>query len=104
MEKKISETTRVYTLNRQRAEEKAALKERLNRRENEISLEELLALARRIKPVCRFDGTHFNAFFRGEPETEGLFFYRASADRQPQFLFRSAKSSEDGGAALPLLG
>lgn len=73
MEKKISETTRVYTLNRQRAEEKAALKERLNRRENEISLEELLALARRIKPVCRFDGTHFNAFFRGEPETEGLF-------------------------------
>ena len=48
MEKKISETTRVYTLNRQRAEEKAALKERLNRRENEISLEELLALARRI--------------------------------------------------------
>lgn len=73
MEKKISETTRVYTLNRQRAEEKAALKERLNRRENEISLEELLALARRIKPVCRFDGTHFNAFSAASRKRKGCF-------------------------------
>ena len=91
MEKKISETTRVYTLNRQRAEEKAALKERLNRRENEISLEELLALARRIKPVCRFDGTHFNAFFRGEPETEGLFFIEPLPIDSRRFYFGPQK-------------
>lgn len=97
MEKKISETTRTHGLNRQKAEEKAALKERLNRRENEISLENLLALARRIKPVCRFDGTHFNAFFRGEPETEGLFFIKPLPIDDRSFYFGPEKTLKAEG-------
>ncbi len=97
MEKKINEMAQTKDLNHQPLAQKKALKEYLDCREQEFSREELLFLARNIKPVCRFDGGHFNAIFCGEPETDGLFFIEPLPVDSRSFYFCPQKNLQAKG-------